>query len=216
MQHVALTLAQAVEHRPAGAADNTIAWLTFVGALLVATIAAATAQWRLRLQLRHDRELHDLGELREVLDEAAAMTFSGLDKLSDALIASAEWEEQEVFVEDPIDAESARDTALLNLDTDQRHRDNVRTARRDAYKVLWPMENMGARLALRLGQSDRVYATFGQFQLACRDVARAVPLERPPPGTANDLRAANKELGALRQEFIAEAQQLVGSKIKSG
>jgi hypothetical protein len=53
------------------AADHTPAWLAFVGALAVAVIAAATAQWRLYAQLRHDRELKDLDELRELLDECA-------------------------------------------------------------------------------------------------------------------------------------------------
>lgn len=47
--------------------DHTAAWLTFIGALAVALIAAGTAQWRLRTQLRHDRGLSDLQDLREVL-----------------------------------------------------------------------------------------------------------------------------------------------------
>jgi hypothetical protein len=63
--------------------DHTAAWLAFVGALLVAIIAAGTAQWRQAValkaererlddQLRHDRELKDLEELRVVLDAAGA------------------------------------------------------------------------------------------------------------------------------------------------
>jgi hypothetical protein len=53
------------------AVDHTAEWLTFVGALIVAFVAAATAQWRQRGQLRHDRELRDLEELRALLDECA-------------------------------------------------------------------------------------------------------------------------------------------------
>jgi hypothetical protein len=51
--------------------DDTAAWLAFVGALIVASLAAGTAQVRLRRQLRHDRELRDLEELRSLLDDCA-------------------------------------------------------------------------------------------------------------------------------------------------
>jgi hypothetical protein len=45
--------------------------LPVVGAIIVALIAAVTAQSRLRQQLWHDRELKDLDELRALLDECA-------------------------------------------------------------------------------------------------------------------------------------------------
>ena len=70
-------------------ADHTAAWLAFVGAVLVALIAAGTAQWRLRRQLsdeakrlkdqldeesgrltrqlEHDRQMSDTADLRHVL-----------------------------------------------------------------------------------------------------------------------------------------------------
>lgn len=43
--------------------------LPVLGAIIVAAIAAVTAQRRLRQQLLHDRELRDLDELRALLDE---------------------------------------------------------------------------------------------------------------------------------------------------
>jgi hypothetical protein len=57
--------------------------LTLVGAVLVALIAAGTAQWRLHVQLNHEQErlkeqldhersLKDLEEVRGLLDQAAA------------------------------------------------------------------------------------------------------------------------------------------------
>ena len=54
------------------AADHTvlIAWLAVSGAILAALIAAVSADIRQRRQLRHDRQLQDLAELRSVLDEA--------------------------------------------------------------------------------------------------------------------------------------------------
>lgn len=45
------TLPTVVQH-----ADHLASWLAFSGALLVALIAAATAQWRLRAQLAAERE----------------------------------------------------------------------------------------------------------------------------------------------------------------
>lgn len=53
----------------------TAVWIAAGVALLGALVAAGTAQWRQRLELRHDRELADLTELRQVLDEAAALTY---------------------------------------------------------------------------------------------------------------------------------------------
>src|SRR4051794_38322231 len=71
---------------------STAAWLAFAGAVLVAAIAAVTAQWRQRTQLRHDRTLADLAELRAVLDAAAEATFVVTEKLGVALGAAQEWE----------------------------------------------------------------------------------------------------------------------------
>jgi hypothetical protein len=44
--------------------DNTAVWVTLAGAIVVAGIAAVTAQIRQRAQLRHDRELEDVAEAR--------------------------------------------------------------------------------------------------------------------------------------------------------
>jgi hypothetical protein len=48
---------------------DTAAWLAFTGAIVVASIAAITAQLRQRAQLRHDRKLHDLTDARVALEE---------------------------------------------------------------------------------------------------------------------------------------------------
>jgi hypothetical protein len=57
----------------AAVADHTAEWLAFSGALAVAVIAAATAQWRLRVQLAHDRDLAERENLRQVFDEILAI-----------------------------------------------------------------------------------------------------------------------------------------------
>jgi hypothetical protein len=49
--------------------------LAFVGALLVALIAAFTAERRLERQLVHDRELHDLDGLRKLLDDTSTLMY---------------------------------------------------------------------------------------------------------------------------------------------
>jgi hypothetical protein len=68
---VLLGAAQGAEQVVSQGGDNTAAWLAFLGAMIVAAIAAGTAQWRLRAQLKHDRRMRDLDELRRFLDECA-------------------------------------------------------------------------------------------------------------------------------------------------
>jgi hypothetical protein len=62
--------------------DHLTAWLAFIGAIIVASIAAVTAQWRLRAhlgseerrhreQLEFDRAETDRAELRRILDDLA-------------------------------------------------------------------------------------------------------------------------------------------------
>src|SRR4051794_19919451 len=73
------------------ATDYTPALVAAGVALLGIIVAAWTAHSRLRSQLGHDRELYDLGELRTVLDEAAGLTYSAIDKLTDAMVAAEQW-----------------------------------------------------------------------------------------------------------------------------
>lgn len=72
------------------APDHTAAWLAFIGAMAVALLAAATAQWRLRVQLRHEREMADLHDLREVLERYLSRVDRFCEVLSDAFRASRE------------------------------------------------------------------------------------------------------------------------------
>jgi hypothetical protein len=72
---VILAQAQTVAHAAQQAAnpvDHLPVWLTFIGAITVAVVAAGTAQWRQHEQLRHDREMADLAELRILLSQASA------------------------------------------------------------------------------------------------------------------------------------------------
>lgn len=64
------------------APDHTvfIAVLAVGGALIGALIAAVSADIRQRRQLKHDRALKDLAELRSVLDEASVALDEGLSQ----------------------------------------------------------------------------------------------------------------------------------------
>ena len=72
------------------ATDHTTVIATLVGAVVVALIAAGTAQWRLHVQLKaeskrlkeqldHERAMNDLTEVRRLLDQTAAHTEEGSD-----------------------------------------------------------------------------------------------------------------------------------------
>jgi hypothetical protein len=54
--------------------DHTTAWIAVGGAILVALIAAGTAQWRLHAQLAHDRGMADIADMRKLLEEALLLT----------------------------------------------------------------------------------------------------------------------------------------------
>jgi hypothetical protein len=77
---------------PAPSTDHLPAWLALTGAVIVATIAAVTAQLRqhqalkeerrrLERQLMHDRQLRDLAELRSVLANLMSQANEGLTDL---------------------------------------------------------------------------------------------------------------------------------------
>jgi len=62
-----------------GSAEGVTA-ITVGGALVVAVITAATTNRRQRESLNHDRELADLADLRQLLDEAAVAMQTSHDK----------------------------------------------------------------------------------------------------------------------------------------
>jgi len=53
--------------------DHTDAWIAGVVAVLVALLAAGTAQWRLHVQLNHGRQMADLSDLRGLLEELLSL-----------------------------------------------------------------------------------------------------------------------------------------------
>jgi hypothetical protein len=176
--------------------DNTAAWLAFAGAILVALIAAVTAQRRLHVQLAHDRELGDLAELRKILDEAAATTWTFLEKGADVYITSVDWFESEPGSE----AEDTSARAAL-------------AARSIAYRVLWPTDATQGRLVLRLGDDHEVTQAFARWRAVARHYLKPLgtrPAERPTPGDE-----WSQQLKEARHTFIEKAKPITRSRIQA-
>ena len=138
--------------------ENVPAWLTLIGALSVAFIAAMTAGRRQAAQLDHDRHLHDLGELRGVLDEAAATAYSVHVELRWALSTAHVWAER------PSDAHVTKE---------------ARKRANDLLEGRGRLDAMAARIALRLGHGDDTYAAFAALTRQLRQGVGSLPIERP-------------------------------------
>jgi len=179
----------------AASPDYTPALIAAAVALLGIIIAAWTAQHRLRAQLAHDRELHDLGELRTVVDEAAAMTYTALDKLSDAMVAAEEW------------ANAGGHNVIKQVAASD--------ARHEAFLVIWPMENVAARLALRLTEQHAVYQAFQEFHHGCKQAARQLPHATPPDPILDPDRwsATRATLRDTRVAYVRQAHEVVASRL---
>jgi hypothetical protein len=137
--------------------DHLAAWLTFAGVLLVAVIAAFTAQWRLRVQLRHERELADLSRLRQVLDEAAAAVEAAVEP-TQLLIGRA-------HRYNPADQDAAAARADMKALCDEVH---------EAVRVIAVFFR---RLALLMGRSDPLTLRLGSVQREFLDLQLEPPLE---------------------------------------
>lgn len=190
------------------AAAIVAAMIAGIVALTVARITAVTTNrrqaeqldhedQRLADQLAHDRELADVAELREVLDEAAVMTWNTMNKLTDAMQAADEWYEERL------------------AGKDEAHRARVKDLRHEVFETIWPMEGMLGRLAIRLGTDHPVGVAFFQFNRASKAAARAVPFASKPerPGIEGWREEHGPAISASREEFVLGARQLVGSRL---
>jgi hypothetical protein len=171
----------------ADSSDNTAAWLTFVGAILVAALAAFTAQIRLRAQLKHDRELRDVEHLRSVLDEAAGLLETAIARLFEY--------------------------GAARHDEDQTEED-IEEARERAVEARWAMERHERRLDIRLPRDEPAAVAYSAAIDAIEGAINA--LGRTPTPTATDLEnfADMRKLGAQQHaRFTAAARNLVGVRL---
>lgn len=154
-----------------------------IGALLVAIIAAVTANRRLTKQLaaeharhaaelNHDRELADLSDLRALFDEAA-LALSDVERAYAHMIPPAD--------EVPID-ERARCQRLLDV--------------------------LAARLHVRLGNTDAIATAFAEAHSAAHKLAAA---SKAPGQDYDRYVSAGQALALALDDFLTAAAQRVGT-----
>jgi hypothetical protein len=189
------------------APDHTvlIAVLAVGGALIGALIAAISADIRLRHQLKHDRALNDLAELRSVLDEATValdegvrqtqFVFAGLEKMPrkkespdvEELIASLE---KDSFRERMAKLADARDRMIV---------DSQRMAIRIGNKHQALCETYHDAISMVIESIREVYAE--ERRQEAGEPSEFVPDE------------LHRKLIAARNTFSAQAVALVGSQL---
>jgi hypothetical protein len=185
-------------------ADHTvlIAFLATGAALLAAVIAAGTADIRQRRQLQHDRQLHDLAELRSVLDAATValadaitaqlLTFSGVG------IADIDPEFRELLGVGPLG---------------QRLADDRQSAEARDKMIL-----IGQRLAIRLGHDDPVVGAYDQaIRVVIQSITQTAEKRRAHKAggqvSTKDFNESVRNLRQAQTEFVTLAVQRAGSRL---
>jgi hypothetical protein len=182
--------------------DNTAVWLTLAGAIIVAAIAAITAQIRQRAQLAHDRDmqraqlahdrdLQDVAEVRTVVDEAVASIWRMTTSLAGL---------------------STMAGSMVQADPDSEERDERRETFL-GFRRTFLMEQHGllahhVRVAIRLGRESDLAVAFSDCMTACLQV-------RPDEDdfTVESAARFHEEVQAATkciQRVVDEAQKAVG------
>jgi hypothetical protein len=186
--------------------DHTvlIAVLAVGGALIGALIAAVSADTRQRRQLKHDRALEDLAELRSVLDEASVALDEGLSQTQNVFAGLEKM---------PRDKEAQDvEKRVARLEKEGfRERMGKLAADRDRMIVLQQ------RMAIRIGSDQALCETYQDaISLVIESIREMYAEDRrqeagePSEFVPNKL---NSELIAARNTFAAQAVALVGSRL---
>jgi len=171
--------------------DHLAAWLTLAGAIVVALIAAGTAQWRqrsalkaeserLKLQLAHDRALTDLSELRSVLDAGVAAAHGVLVAIN-------------AYAGSPESRLGAEQVLRGALDEDLFH-------------VL-------SRTQARLGRDHPVSRELDRLDTAGREAVRRMKSAGPERVSLRAL--GSEDVAAAYVAFVTAVKATVGSRIES-
>ncbi|MGH2941383.1 MAG: hypothetical protein ACRDLN_01215 [Solirubrobacteraceae bacterium] len=189
----AQTVAQATQ-QAANSVDHLPVWLTFIGAIIVAVIAAGTAQWRLHEQLRHDRGMADLAELRVLLSEASV---------------------------DLREAEGLRGVAASALLTHgqwvrERSPETVKVVQEGGRRVTLQSERIGLLVGddhpVAIAHREVVgFITGALTTLLQADMAEGAEV-RKEWSALHD----NEPMRTSRTRFVSEAHRLVGSRVRGG
>jgi hypothetical protein len=186
---------------PGDSTIELVAVIISAAALLVAaTIAAVTAQLRLRAivkaererlddQPAHDRELRDLEEVRGLIDEAAEKLLSGHDH------ALGAW------------------GSLTHLDKNSpadrvEYMQKVNAALIDGLALY----GLTQRVSLRLGAQHPVTQSFWQARVAFQHALRLLQ-GLPPDESRPEIAAAITAMNSKTEQFIATAQSHRGARI---
>jgi hypothetical protein len=179
-------------------------------ALTGAVIAAFTAGRRQKRELKHDRDLKDLTELRDVLDEAAISLKETIHQCHQLMGHLSAWE----LRDDQNDPDAKADYERL-------YREGFAVERARTGDARDRMIVAGQRIAIRLGRDKPIYDA---YQIAIRlviEVIRQVVVEDRRQHEANapasTFAAAelNAQLGQLERGFVDQAVALVASHIPS-
>lgn len=199
-------------------ADHTvlIAWLAVGGAILAALIAAGSADIRQRRQLRHDRQLQDLAELRSVLDEAAVAFEGAIHKLHGAFVEFDRPDDAGDDAEADDDASAIHERAERILEG--LRQDQYNDAMRKCGEARDRMIVAGQRIAIRIGDDQVVNATYGVAISLVVDSIRLIGVQKRQRDagaqvSSDDFKERNSELGVVRKLFVAQAGALVGSRV---
>ena len=206
----------------ASTSDQTPAFLTFIGALLLATVAAGTAQWRQRVQLRYDREIRDLEELRSLLDECARMAGT----TNQLLIFLLNRSRSIPRTPSPIEAGSQGRPLLLRelgvavtiADGDYSSKDPDFRALEDAfYKAAAPVFGLYQRIAMRLGEEHDISRSYLELQLQWVGLGISALLAETEAESAERDAGIDMMKAEVREahfSFLRSARLKIGSKVR--
>jgi hypothetical protein len=204
------------------ASNQTPAVLTFIGALILAVVAAGTAQWRQRVQLRYDREIRDLEELRALLDECARMAGT----TNQLLIFMLNRSRSISRAPSPIEAASQGRPLLLRelgvevtlSDDDYSSKDPEYRALEDAfYKAAAPVFGLYQRIVMRLGEDHDISRSYLELQLQWVGLGiSALFVETDADSAERDagIDLIKAEIRAAHFAFLQSARMKIGSKIR--
>lgn len=206
----------------ASVGDQTPAVLTFVGALILALIAAGTAQWRQRVQLRYDREIRDLEELRSLLDECARMAGT----TNQLLIFLLNRSRSIPRTPSPIEAASQGRPMLLRelgvvvtiSDRDYSSTDPTFRALEDTfYKAAAPVFGLYQRIVMRLGEEHDISRSYLELQLQWVALGISALLADTDPGSDErdaGIEMIKAEVRDAHFAFLHSARLKIGSKVR--
>jgi hypothetical protein len=212
------------------APDHTvlIASLALIAAIVAALIAAVSADIRQRRQLKHDRHMQDLAELRSVLDDATVAfeeaiyalqyAFAGLGFATAAVPAESDSATDQPSDEATVIAKAVNEKAQRIFE--RRRKKEYNNDMRACAIARDKMIVAGQRIAIRIGNRQALYLTQNIAIGLVIDTIRYIGAmkQREEAGvlvSGQDFEEHNGKLDAARKLFVEQAVACVGSQIPS-